>query len=94
MLQIAPIANCDVERAFSRYGSILSNKRRSFLFGNLKKHFVLVGNPGPCLFDYIFLTTDYWTMPFQLADFSTNGVIIMFQGLMLIECFVKLHFSQ
>lgn len=42
--KFAPIVNCDIERAFSRYSSIFSDRRRSFTFENLAKHFMLSTN--------------------------------------------------
>lgn len=39
-----PIQSCDVERTFSMYKTVLSDKRRSFVFENLKKHLILCCN--------------------------------------------------
>jgi hypothetical protein len=35
-----PIVSADVERSFSKYKAMLRDNRRSFLFDNLKAHFV------------------------------------------------------
>lgn len=40
----APVTNCDIERAFSRYGHMFSDRRHNFLFETLKKHFLLLCN--------------------------------------------------
>lgn len=40
----APITSCDVERSFSRYKSMLSENRRSFLFENFKMHVICYCN--------------------------------------------------
>lgn len=37
----APITSCDVERSFSQYKNILSERRRSFTFNNLKQYLVV-----------------------------------------------------
>jgi hypothetical protein len=36
----APLTSCDVERSFSRYKSILTDNRTSFLPQNLEKHLI------------------------------------------------------
>jgi hypothetical protein len=36
----APLTSCDVERSFSRYKSILTDNRTSFLSQNLEKHLI------------------------------------------------------
>jgi hypothetical protein len=36
----APIVSADVERSFSKYKAMLRENHRSFLFDNLKAHFV------------------------------------------------------
>jgi hypothetical protein len=41
IFKCAPVTSCDVERSFSRYKTILSDNRKSFLFDNLKMHFVI-----------------------------------------------------
>jgi len=38
--KFAPVTSCDVERIFSRYKSILTDKRQSFTFNNLKMTFI------------------------------------------------------
>lgn len=40
----APITSVDVERSFSRYKNLLSDKRRSFTFENIKKHLIIQCN--------------------------------------------------
>lgn len=40
----APVTSCDVERSFSSYKNIFEEKRRSFLFENLKQHVILYCN--------------------------------------------------
>ena len=40
----APITSCDVERSFSRYKTVLSDNRHSFLFENLKMQIVIKCN--------------------------------------------------
>lgn len=37
----APMASCDVERSFSRYKTILSDRRQNFTFDNLRQYFVV-----------------------------------------------------
>lgn len=38
--KFCPVTSCDVERVFSKYKNTLSDRRRSFLFDNLKKYVV------------------------------------------------------
>ncbi|XP_060855950.1 uncharacterized protein LOC132933685 [Metopolophium dirhodum] len=40
----APVTSVDVERSFSSYKNILSDRRRSFLFENLKNHRIVQCN--------------------------------------------------
>lgn len=40
----APVTSVDVERSFSSYKNILSDRRRSFLFENLKNHLIVQCN--------------------------------------------------
>lgn len=40
----APVTSCDVERSFSSYKHIFDEKRRSFIFENLKQHLILYCN--------------------------------------------------
>lgn len=41
MFKYCPVTSSDVERSFSRYKGVLTEKRRSFTFENLKKHMVV-----------------------------------------------------
>jgi hypothetical protein len=43
-LEFSPITSCDVERTFSRYKNLLSDRRRSYTFDNLKMTFVTLCN--------------------------------------------------
>jgi hypothetical protein len=43
-LEFSPITSCDVERTFSRYKSLLTDKRRNYTFDNLKMTFVTLCN--------------------------------------------------
>jgi hypothetical protein len=36
----APLTSCDVERSFSRYKSVLTDNRRSFIPDNVEKHLI------------------------------------------------------
>lgn len=40
-LKNAPITSVDVERSFSVYKNILTDKRQSFLLANLEKHLII-----------------------------------------------------
>ena len=41
VLKYAPVTSCDVERSFSAYKQVLTNKRRSMTVGNIeKKHWL------------------------------------------------------
>ena len=42
----APLTSCDVERSFSRYKSILTDNRTSFLPDNLEKHLICLCESG------------------------------------------------
>lgn len=39
-----PVSSADVERSFSAYGSILTEKRKKFSFENLKHHLIIYSN--------------------------------------------------
>lgn len=39
-----PVTSCDVERSFSAYKLIFSDRRKKFLFENLKQHVILYCN--------------------------------------------------
>lgn len=41
LYSFAPITSAEVERSFSLYKNILTDRRRSFTFENLKKFFIL-----------------------------------------------------
>jgi hypothetical protein len=43
-LEFSPITSCDVERTFSRYKNLLSDRRISYTFDNLKMTFVTLCN--------------------------------------------------
>ncbi|KAF0750132.1 Uncharacterized protein FWK35_00038415 [Aphis craccivora] len=43
-LKYAPVTSVDVEQSFSSYKNILSDRRRSFLFENLKNHLIVQCN--------------------------------------------------
>ncbi|PSN33915.1 hypothetical protein C0J52_21501, partial [Blattella germanica] len=44
LFKYAPITSSDVERSFSRFKTVLSDNRRSFLFENLSMHVVIYCN--------------------------------------------------
>lgn len=44
MFMYCPVTSADVERSFSRYKAVLTEKRRSFTFENLKKHMIVYCN--------------------------------------------------
>lgn len=41
VFKYAPIVSCDVERSFSKYKATLRDNRKSFIFDNLKMHFII-----------------------------------------------------
>lgn len=43
-MKYAPITFVDVERSFSRYANILNNRRKSFIFGNLRMVSIVAAN--------------------------------------------------
>ena len=45
--KFAPITTCSLERAFSRYANLLSDRRRALTFDNLTQHFMLLCNTQP-----------------------------------------------
>ncbi|KAF0737604.1 Uncharacterized protein FWK35_00020288 [Aphis craccivora] len=47
-LKYAPVTSVDVERSFSSYKNILSDRHRSFLFENLKNHLIVQCNNNMC----------------------------------------------
>ena len=46
--KFAPVTTCDVEQSFSVYKTFMADNRRSFLFENLKKVFVIRCNASLC----------------------------------------------
>lgn len=44
LFKYCPVTSSDVERSFSKYSAILSEKRRNFLFENLKQHLIVYAN--------------------------------------------------
>lgn len=44
LYKYCPTSTADVERSFSVYGNVLTQKRRSFLFENLKQHMIVLCN--------------------------------------------------
>lgn len=42
--KFAPITNCDVERSFSKFSALFSDRRHQFLFDHLAQHFFLYCN--------------------------------------------------
>lgn len=44
MFRYCPVTSSDVERSFSRYKGVLTEKRRTFTFENLKKHMIVYCN--------------------------------------------------
>lgn len=48
LFKYAPISSADVERTFSRYSSVLTEKRRSFSFENLMHHMIVYCNQKNC----------------------------------------------
>jgi hypothetical protein len=50
LLKTCPLTNCDIERSFSNYKQILSERRMSFEDENLKKYFVIQFNAKKLMF--------------------------------------------
>lgn len=46
-----PVTSCDVERIFSKYEHILSERRRGFLFENFKHHLIVNCNSKECVIE-------------------------------------------
>lgn len=44
MFKFYPVTSCDVERSFSHYGSVFTEKRHNLTFDNLKKHLIVYAN--------------------------------------------------
>lgn len=44
LYQYCPTTSADVERSFSMYGNVLTDRRRRFLFENLKQHLIVLCN--------------------------------------------------
>lgn len=53
-LKYAPVTSVDVERSFSIYKHILSDRRQSFNVNNLEKHVIINVNSNTIVHNYTF----------------------------------------